>query len=45
MRLEILVGEPLAETVLERLATRFFADYAVVAWITEVRVRRGEKYC
>jgi Nitrogen regulatory protein P-II len=45
VRLEVLVGAAVAEALLELLAARFFADYAAVAWITEVHVRRGEKYC
>lgn len=44
IRLEVLVRTPSAEALLDRLAERFFEHYAVVAWITDVRVRRGEKY-
>lgn len=44
IRIEVLLGAAAAEAVLDRLAERFFAEYAVVAWITEVRVSRAEKY-
>lgn len=44
IRLEVLVSASAADALLELLAARFFANYALVAWITEVHVRRGEKY-
>ncbi len=44
VRLETVVAGDVAGTILDALAERYFANYAVVAWITEVRVARGEKY-
>ena len=45
VRLEVLVSATVADALVDLLAARFFANYAVVAWITDVHVRRGEKYC
>lgn len=44
VRLETLVAPPVADRILAALAATYFADYAVVAWITAARVARGEKY-
>lgn len=43
-RLETLVTEDLATRILDLLAAQYFANYAVVAWTTDVQVVRGEKY-
>ena len=42
--IETLVGPDTAERILEALAERYFADYAIVAWVADVAVVRGEKY-
>lgn len=44
VRIELLVREAIAERIVARLAEDWFPSYAVVAWLTEVRVARGEKY-
>lgn len=44
VRIETLVGAETAALILDALAERFFADYAIVAWITDVDVVRGDKY-
>lgn len=44
VRIESLVAADVAQHVLEALSVRYFANYAVVAWVTDVRVARGEKY-
>lgn len=44
VRLETLVAPAVAERILAALASTYFADYALVAWISDARVVRGEKY-
>lgn len=44
VRIETLVGDDTATRVLEVLAQAYFAEYAIVAWIAEVTVVRGDKY-
>ena len=43
-KIEALVSPLLAAQVLDLLAARYFAHYALVAWVTDVTVVRGEKY-
>ena len=43
-RIETLVSEEVAAHILDLLAVQYFANYAVVAWTTDVHVVRGEKY-
>jgi len=43
-RIETLVGPDVAQRILDLLAERYFANYALVVWTTDVRVVRGEKY-
>lgn len=44
VRIESLVSGSVAQRMLEVLAASYFANYAVVAWVAEVHVARGEKY-
>lgn len=44
IRLETVVSAAAAEEILETLATEYFPHYALVAWVTDVQVVRGEKY-
>lgn len=44
VRIESLVSASVAQRVLEDLVASYFANYAVVAWVAEVQVVRGEKY-
>jgi nitrogen regulatory protein P-II 2 len=44
VRIETLVGEATATRILEHLAATYFADYAMVAYVADVGVVRGEKY-
>ena len=44
VRIETLVTRDVAIRILEEVKERYFADYAVIAWVTEVEVVRGEKY-
>lgn len=43
-RIETVVRAEIAELILERLATAYFQHYAVFAYVSEVGVRRREKY-
>lgn len=44
VRIESLVSAETAEAMLARLEEAYFPHYAVVAWVEEVRVVRGDKY-
>jgi nitrogen regulatory protein PII len=44
VRIETIVSDEVAERVLEHVATQYFANYAVIAWVDEVEVVRGDKY-
>ena len=44
VQIEIIVKPSVAEAVLERLHRELFKDYAMVAYETEVRVMRPEKF-
>jgi nitrogen regulatory protein P-II 2 len=44
VRIEVLVNEAVSDKVLELLAENYFPNYAVVAWVENVQVVRGEKY-
>ena len=42
--LETLVSESVADRILNKLNERYFENFAVVAWVTEVFVLRGNKF-
>jgi hypothetical protein len=44
VRLETLVTAEVADRILAHVAERYFPHHACVAWVSEVRVVRGEKY-
>ncbi len=44
VQIEVIVKPAVAEAVLERLHREFFKDYAMVAYETEVRVMRPDKF-
>lgn len=44
IRVETLVGAATADRILQHLADDYFPFYAVVAYMTDVQVVRGEKY-
>lgn len=41
---EALVGAATADRVLEHVAREYFEHYAVIAYVTDVQVVRGDKY-
>lgn len=44
VRIETLTGPEVAGRILDLLAERYFPDYAIAAWVTDVEVVRGGKY-
>ncbi len=44
VRLETIVNEQAADRLMTQLATQYFPHFAMIAYTTEVRVVRGEKY-
>jgi nitrogen regulatory protein P-II 2 len=44
VRLETLVTEEVADRILAHVAEVYFPHFAVVAWIEDVEVVRGDKY-
>lgn len=44
IKIETLVSEPVADQILDLLAIDYFPNYAVVAYVQDVQVARGEKY-
>jgi nitrogen regulatory protein PII len=44
VRIEVVVGDAVAARILDHVATEYFPHYAVIAFVTDVQVVRGEKY-
>jgi nitrogen regulatory protein PII len=44
IKLETIVSHEVAHRILERLTERYFEHYAVIAYLENVEVVRGEKY-
>lgn len=44
VRIETLVAPETARRLLAEVSQRWFADYAIVAWASDVEVVRGGKY-
>jgi nitrogen regulatory protein P-II 2 len=44
VKIETIVDPVVAELILGRVAEEYFEHYAVIAYVTEVSVLRGEKY-
>jgi nitrogen regulatory protein P-II 2 len=44
IRIEAVVSEAVADRILAALSTEYFPHFALVAWISDVQVVRGEKY-
>jgi nitrogen regulatory protein P-II 2 len=44
MKIEVLASEAVADKILDLLAKHYFANYAVVVYVQDVGVVRGEKY-
>jgi len=44
VRIEVVVSDVVADRLLDHVATRYFPHYAVIAFVSDVQVVRGEKY-
>ncbi len=44
LRIETLVAPEVAESILQHLAATYFPHFAVIAYMTDVQVVRGEKF-
>lgn len=44
VKVETLVGAATADRILAHVAAAYFEHYAVIAWVTDVQVVRGDKY-
>lgn len=43
-RFECIVSEEVADSILAEVGRIYLEDYAVIAWLTDVSVLRGEKF-
>ena len=44
VRIEVVVSAAVAERILDHVAANYFPNYAVIAFLTNIDVVRGEKY-
>ena len=44
VRIEVVVGPEVADRILDHVAEHYFPHYAVIAFVADVAVVRGEKY-
>ena len=44
VRIEAVVEADVADDLITHLSGRYFTDYAVIAWVSDVDVVRGDKY-
>lgn len=44
IRIETLVGIEVAEKIMNHVSTNYFKHYAIVCYLTDAAVLRGEKY-
>jgi nitrogen regulatory protein P-II 2 len=44
IKVECVVGEPLVATIFDLLKSAYFPHYALVAWVSDVEVARGENF-
>jgi nitrogen regulatory protein P-II 2 len=44
IRIEVVASAEVADRIVSHVAERYFPNYAVIAWTSEVQVVRGEKY-
>lgn len=44
VRIETIASDEVAEAVLDHVATHYFDRFAVIAWVDDVEVVRGDKY-
>ncbi|MBL8924265.1 MAG: hypothetical protein JNJ54_35780 [Myxococcaceae bacterium] len=44
VRIEVVVSADVAAVILQHVKDEYFPSYAVIAWVAEVEVVRGDKY-
>lgn len=44
LKFECIVATESADAILADVANEYFENYAVIAWLTEVKVMRGDKF-
>ena len=44
VRVEVVAGAALADAILAHVAEHYFEHFAVIAWVDDVEVVRGDKY-
>ena len=44
IRIETLVSPAVAEKIMENISSHYFQNYAVICYLTDASVLRGEKY-
>ena len=44
VRVEVVAGAAVADAILAHVAEHYFEHYAVIAWVDDVEVVRGDKY-
>lgn len=44
VQLDLLVSAAVADRILERLAEHYFPDFAVIAYVVDAEVVRGDRY-
>ena len=44
VRIETIVAPAVADAILAHMADHYFSVYAVIAWVEDVEVVRGDKY-
>ncbi|QTN33060.1 transcriptional regulator [Akkermansiaceae bacterium] len=44
LKIESIVSVETGEAIVEELSEKYFENYSLIAWITDVRVLRGEKF-
>jgi nitrogen regulatory protein PII len=44
LKFEVIVSSATADAILDEITEKYFEDFAVIAWLTEVEVLRGHKF-
>ena len=44
LKIESIVSLETADTIVEELSEKYFENYSLIAWITDIQVLRGEKF-
>lgn len=44
LKIASIVSPKVADAILDEVAEKFFDDYSVIAWLTDVSVLRGSKF-